>query len=493
MPDESYYKEQGEGKKWPKIVLIILGIAILALIILLLIKGCGKNSNNDGMERDLLEAGKEYYNIDNTLLPSATGECKSVTLGTLLEESLITTPDNYKECNQDKTYVKVCKLESGSYHYLPVMQCGSTLADDNFTDWKDGTESDLVIDKSDVRFTFKGEKLEVSDNDVETEQEAWLDELNGVNYKTVSSTKYYRYRDLTWLWSVTTKYFYPGDGTNSSSTNAYYISAPASGYTNTEGTTTGFKWYTEVSTGKVWQKTVDPTVTKAQPYQELCLLGSNREFMRANEGNCERAGGTVLAYTYTCDGQKALSPGNADTVCSTTCSSGVLNSEKTECGNMVESTGKKYYPSGSTNASGENTYYVSAPVSGAKKDDNTAAQVSKYFKTVTSTTSKYYATSPSNGASKVGNGVWGSWSSYQTSQPKSYSSRQIETRTKVVYKKIKDGIGTDNWVAISDQFLSEADLISQFQSLGYEVNTLSDIEQASDLRYQVKLQYRDRK
>ena len=34
MPDESYYKERGEERNWPKIILMILGGFILALIIL---------------------------------------------------------------------------------------------------------------------------------------------------------------------------------------------------------------------------------------------------------------------------------------------------------------------------------------------------------------------------------------------------------------------------------------------------------------------------
>ena len=31
MPDESYYKERGEEKNWPKILLIVLGVLVLAL------------------------------------------------------------------------------------------------------------------------------------------------------------------------------------------------------------------------------------------------------------------------------------------------------------------------------------------------------------------------------------------------------------------------------------------------------------------------------
>ncbi len=486
MPDESYYKERGEERNWPKIVLMILGGIILALIIFLLIRGCVGKNNNDNFERDLLEAGKEYYRIDETLLPQATGECKTVTLDTLLTEELITTPENYADCNKDKTYVKVCKLESGSYHYLPVMQCGSTLADDNFTDWKEGTEADLVTDKSDVRFTFKGEYLEVSDENLGKEQEAWLDELKGVNYTTVSSTKYYRYRDLAWKWQTSSKEYY--------GTNTYYASAPSSEYNNADGKTTGWKWYTEAVDGKEW-KTLGNPYTTAAPFQYACVDDAENpsNIVKSNTECSKRTDDFKISFgnTWTCDGKTTVDEG---TSCPTPyCKTGYLSNDKKTCGEMVDKIVKKYYPSGNTDVSKENNYYVSSPIKGAKKDQSTSAEVSRYYKLKTSITG-YLSSAPSSDATKVGDAVWGNWSNYQTTQPKAYSgTRQIETRTKVVYKKISEDANLDNWVAISDEYLSEADLISKFQSLEYQVNTLEDIEKAEDLRYQVKLEYRDRK
>ena len=109
-------------------------------------------------------------------------------------------------------------------------------------------------------------------------------------------------------------------------------------------------------------------------------------------------------------------------------------------------------------------------------------------------TDKYYATAPSSGATKASDGVWGNWSSYQTSQPKAYTNtRQIESRIKVKYQKITAGVSTDTWKSITDNWVSESELISAFQENGYQVNTLKEIEDASDLRYQVKLEYRNRK
>lgn len=492
MPDESYYKERGEEKNWSKIILIVLGALVLALIIFLLIKGCNGSKISGDMENDLLNAGKEYYQTDESLLPQAIGECKTVTLGTLVEEELLSY-DKYSNCNKDKTYVKVCKLESGNYHYLPVLQCGSTLADDNFTKWSEGTESDLVKDKSDVRFTFKGEALEVSKENLSTEEEGWADEIKGLNYKTISSTTYYRYRDLVYKWKTTTRKYY--------SENAFYISAPSSEYTESESVGNGWKWY------KAGTATVDSqNRIMAQPFQYLCYNTATGDVAKVNVWNsngeqqtCASKGANWInpdgGKTYTCGDPKsgsaeALPQGGPQTICAASCSTGTLSTDKKTC----TYTTKKYYPSNASSASGEKTYYQSAPASGLIKDENTVAKVSKWFKTITNVTDKYYATAPSTGATKASDGVWGNWSNYQTAQPKAYSgTRQIESRIKVKYQKITAVNGADTWKAITDGYVSESELISAFQAANYQVNTLKEIEDASDLRYQVKLEYRNRK
>lgn len=488
MPDESYYKERGEDKSWPKIVLIVLGILVVALIIFLLIKGCSGNKISGDMENDLLNAGKEYYQTNESLLPQASGECKTVTLGTLVEEELLSS-DKYSNCNKDKTYVKVCKLESGSYHYLPVLQCGSTLADDNFTNWSEGTESDLVKDKSDVRFTFKGEALEVSKENLTTEEEGWTDEIKGLNYKTISSTTYYRYRDLVYKWKTTTKKPY--------SESDAYIVKPSDEYTS-DSIQTGWKWY------KVGTEAVDSqNKVMAQPFQNLCYQESTNKLIKQNAWNaegklqtCEDEGYSskftingkqyVNGRTYTCDDPRsgsatALQPGGPTTVCSASCQTGVLSADKTTCTYTI----KNYYQG----------YYVSAPENSSKKDESTAAQVSnKWYKVVTTITDKYYATAPESGATKVGDGIWGSWSNYQTTQPKAYSgTRQIESRIKVKYQKITEVDGANTWKAITNGYVSESELINAFKAANYQVNTLKEIEDASDLRYQVKLEYRNRR
>lgn len=486
MPDESYYKERGEEKSWPRILLIVLGVLAVILIIFLLVKGCSGNEISGDMENDLLNAGKKYYSIDETLLPQASGECKTVTLGTLVEEELLNS-SNYSNCNKDKTYVKVCKLESGTYHYLPVMQCGSTLADANFTNWTEGTESDLVADKSDVRFTFKGEALEVSKENLTTEEEGWADEIKGLNYKTVSSTTYYRYRDLVYKWNITSKEYYSSKG---------YVTKPSDEYLS-DDVTTGYRWYINKTTSVASQNQI-----YAQPFQLVCFDSSENMIVAKSawkDGKlttCEEYNlKSSFTYegkeykngrTYTCDDPTsgtatALKPGNSNTVCAASCAQGTLSSDKKTCSYVT----KNYYDG----------YYLTSPANGAIKDESTAAQVStKWYKLVTKVTDKYYATAPESGATKAGSGVWGSWSSYQTTEPKAYSgTRQIESRVKVKYQKITVVDGAEVWTPITNGYVSESELISAFQNANYQVNTLKEIEDANDLKYEIKLEYRNRK
>ena len=294
-------------------------------------------------------------------------------------------------------------------------------------------------------------------------------------------------------WKTTTRKYY--------SENAFYTSAPSSEYPEAESVGLGWKWYKE-NTASISSQ----NQAKAQPFQYLCYNTATRSVAAVNlwdsEGNpktCASLGENWInpggGKTYTCGDPKsgsatALEKGGPDTVCSASCDKGTLSSDKKTCTYSTRS----YYPSNATSASGENTYYQNAPVSGLVKDDSTAAQVSKWYKTITNVTDKYYATAPSSGATKASDGVWGNWSSYQTSQPKAYANtRQIESRIKVKYQKITAGAPTDTWKSITDNWVSESELISAFQENGYQVNTLKEIEDASDLRYQVKLEYRNRK
>ena len=121
--------------KWLLIIIIII------IIILLLLKSCGCN-NNSNLEGDLLNAGKKYYETNNK--PQIRGTCDTVTLGELIEKNLL-KENQYSNCDKNNTYVKVCLLESGSYHYAPVLSCPK---EEEYTDWKKGIEADVIPDKT---------------------------------------------------------------------------------------------------------------------------------------------------------------------------------------------------------------------------------------------------------------------------------------------------------------------------------------------------------
>ena len=113
-------------------VLKRLGIAILVIlaiiVIFLFLKSCDKIGTFDA-DKTLLEAGKEYYEYNEHLLPAAAGDCEKVTLTTLSQEGLI-NKSKYKECGTDTTYVKVCKLESGKYHFVAILSCTNNKTED---------------------------------------------------------------------------------------------------------------------------------------------------------------------------------------------------------------------------------------------------------------------------------------------------------------------------------------------------------------------------
>lgn len=459
--DNNYEDTEKNRSPWLRIVFIVLGIIVIILIILLLLRACG-NKNKD-LSRDLLEAGKEHYRVDETLLPIVSGECEIVTLGELLNENLITSPEDYELCDDTETYVKVCKLESGKYHYTPILACGEK--SNEFGPWTIGDESNITPDKSDLRFLFIGEQAKSG-----------------------------------------TKYYYPGDQKDASKVKEYYIASPASGYDQKDNeVTNAFKWYTEkTGTQSVYwnnggysstapagypnkgestttevklsdtkpagaeYRTINTTTqyrsrTEARPYQYDCwskeLQGTYHSTTICTK--LENSYTDVVKIYYTCDGVTSVEEG---TVCndwsnwsSTKCTESIANGTKCESKTTYSyydtmwkwyktenTTTKSYYPSGSATATGENTYYVEAPIAGAIKDTATGTKAYKFYKVV----------------EEVG-------------------SNENQENTM--------------WTTVTANYVSLEELISTFQGLKYNVNSLKDIEENDAIRYQIQLQYRDMK
>ena len=70
--------------------------------------------------------------------------------------------------------------------------------------------------------------------------------------------------------------------------------------------------------------------------------------------------------------------------------------------------------------------------------------------------------------------------------------RSIETKTKIKLQEIKGKTG-DGWTNINDEYLTESQLIQLYQSKGYKVESLEDITNNGEIRYQIKLFVRNKK
>lgn len=453
MKNNYEYTEYNDEKNtipWKRIIIILLMLIIVIVVALLTIRGCSK----DKLKDQLLQAGKEYYQAHPTLLPEEAGQCFVATLNELIDASLIKDTKKYQTCDQNQTYVKVCYLESKTYHYVSVLSCETekTL----FGLWADGTENDLVADKTDVRFKFLGEKLEA-----------------GI------------------------KHYYPKNLTDINKVKEYYNASPAKDYTLKEGETTGYKWYTQSNVTSYWNNgeysstqpsgypnkgdsTTKTVYTDKKPetasyrtitsdvqiyrskkestvYEYICHHPSNENVTIGRPKPCPYYPDTpVLSrIMYTCDGIESFKDKKDCTSftdwTTTECTSSTLygiTCEGAKGYKYIDTMWKwsknetvtKYYPSGSSTASGEKIYYPTAPVSGAIRDDATKATVYKYYKVV-------------GGEQSNGN--------------------------------------YEQWVEVTDGYVFEDELISAFQGLGFDVTNLSDIKKIETLRYKLQLQYRD--
>ena len=451
--DYSEYNEEKNRIPWKRIFITLLILIIAVVIVLFVLKACQGGSLHD----DLIKAGKEYYEKYPSSLPSTVGECYTVTLSTLKEEGLIKTK-KYDTCDDISTYVNVCYLESRTYHYSAILSCTDENTD--YGIWQDGTESDLT-DKSDVRFKYLGEEKNSG-----------------------------------------TKYYYPNNYTDPTKVSEYYSTIPSSGYSGTEDEQTGYKWYKEVSTKDYWKngeysstqpsgypnkgdskkitnyseskpssatyRTItDTTLYRSQnvtrPYVWTCVNPNNANDVVVSEEPCSGTHSKTKDIKFTCNGKDEVkltadqiknkdfpSCGNWSEWTSTKCNASFTDGIK--CENKKgytytdttwkwykTGTGRSYYPSGSSDASKENTYYINAPVSGAIKDESTKATVHKYYKLEQSETGATY----------------------------------------------------EEWMPVTDGYVTLQELIETFRELNYDVNNLNDINQNEQIRYQYKLQYRN--
>lgn len=448
--NENYVEYDNEKKDipWNRLFLSLLGIVLVILLVLLFMKFCTKQS----LRPDLLKAGKDYYEKHPSNLPTEIGTCQTVSLKQLEAENLIKTK-KYQDCKNEDTYVKVCYLESKNYHYTPILSCNSEIT--RFDMWKDGTEKDIIADKSDVRFRYMGEQLKLG-----------------------------------------TKYYYPGDNTNLENVKEYYAASPKEEYTEKEDEQVGYKWYTEETVNQFYNNGAYTSIQPSgYPNKGQSKLVTNYTFERPSQAsyrtienvtlyrskvearqykwkcvNPNHPGMYIISDTvclldtegftqmedaqYTCDGVNSVERGTicsnftdwTEEKCESKTSTGVVCESQagykytdTQWKWYKNGTGRKYYPSGNGTADKENTYYLEAPVNGAIKDESTKQTVYKFYKLVEDTTTP----------------------------------------------------NLEEWINISSGYVTESDLFTAFQRQGYNVQSFNDIQNINDIRYQIQLQYRN--
>ena len=504
-------------------------------------------------ETALLEAGKKYFNTNTNEVPTAIGDCYNVTLQTLIMDGYLNSED-FKQCNSINTYVRVCKLENGSLQYTPWFACNDKLSSEEYGQTTDGTLNDIVPDVTYVDFLFLPQQLNKNKEELGPVEEIWKDDIKYVSYKTLATTTYYRYRDQLFKWNVTSKLYYTtsGEKTDASSVKEYYTSAPSGKHIYSDNKTTeAYKWYTTTSkkeyalTSKgakafsdkpigdynlneggvivTMYKTRTVTGSRAPTKYYACSTSSTSPYLVFQKVNCpsdhnpeykvlrdifyscadpnsgsesilgQKVNSTDMCVTYSAwsDAKRGTCPAGTNSNTCIQVSATFYNWYK-----IVDSGDRTYYPSGASTAAGEKVYYTSAPVNGAIKDEASKTTAYKWYAQSATTTSNYTAVAPSGytNATRTEDSKWGDWSKWNKSNPKTSDgrNRQIESKVKIKLQEIKS-VTSNDWVDLSNEYITREQLIRVFQNKGYNIGSINDINNNGDIRYQVKMQIRNKK
>ncbi len=551
---EEYGYENNRSEKsatFRRRLLIIILIVVAIILFLFLLKGCTKKGNKPDnkvavdYESTLLEAGKRYFDLNPNKKPTLEGTCEDIELQALIDRELVKSKD-FEKCNVITSYVRVCKLENGKLHYYPWLTCSDKNSESEYKVAQVGTLNNVIADKSVITFRYMPQVLADAKQELGPEEELWKDEITYNSYKTLATTTYYRYKDILYRWNVKDKRYYTSNGekTNAADVYEYYTSTPNSNYTERDSGATAYKWYT-TSSKKVYAvdkngtKVYSDTAIEGYPHNEggvcieyqtrtvtgtsqpkhyyVCAKSKNSLVYKYQLHKCGTSPDADLAYEidnfWTCGSgsEEDLLNGKVNSS-STTCKtySNWQNSEKScdtsldTCRRInphcyytwykLESDGdRKYYPSGSSSASGENVYYTSAPVSGAVKDESSSATAYKWFNS-TSRVTDYLAVAPSGDATKTGESRETEWTSYSTNNPQTNDGRDrtIESKVKIKLQEIK-GMTDASWKDLATEYLSLDEMIHTCQLNKYDVNTLEDIQNNGELKYKLQMLIRNKK
>lgn len=195
-----------------------------------------------------LQGAKTYFEFDPSKLPSTPGSCTTVALKTVQEEKLMSDINYYKKCDKDMSTVKVCKLESGNYHFEVTMQCGNNQSNVAYTEEKELVKDEEIINKVEAKvyFSYQAKVLTTKNVVLGDKETMWKDEIPYKNYKIVKETTYYRYRDKLWSFEGDIRNYYPQDKANTELVKEYYVTSPDENYPFKEPTQTyAYKWYIE--------------------------------------------------------------------------------------------------------------------------------------------------------------------------------------------------------------------------------------------------------
>ena len=138
---------------------------------------------------------------------------------------------------------------------------------------------------------------------------------------------------------------------------------------------------------------------------------------------------------------------------------------------------------------GETTYYKESPLAQAIKDSATQATGYTWYKTVTNNLGAY-KTSPAANALR-GSQTWSAWSAWSDTPIEATNTLEVEQKNMITLKRL---ITDDTkWIDITDDYVSEEEAISILKEKGYEINSLEDIFNAKNIKYEVELYYRNPK
>lgn len=543
--EDSYDDDKGATTR--KRILIIILIIIAILLVIFLLKSCGKRNqgNNNSTttkpafsyERVLLEAGKKYYENNSDELPKAIGDCKSIDLKTLGDRGLV-NPDEFSKCNNGTTIVRVCMLENEKLHYTPWLVCTDKTSDSEYGESKDGTLNDVVADSSYIDFKYLPMVIKAGDQKLGPVEELWESDIKYKSYKTISTTKYYRYRDTQYTWNLVDKYYYTSKGevTKAKDAKEYYTSRPSSKYALSTGKTTGYKWYTLSGGNKEYymkngKKSYSVTAPSGYPNKDLSSAQTayERSYAVTHYYKCNSSDNRYTKYALekcgTGDSKnypKLVEEFNSCVNTNSPSEAQILaGKEDAKIGRCVVSRNDKpctnnetyrcvsltayywykgsdgtrtYYPSGKNTSSLENVYYTEAPVKGAIKDESTKSTVYKWYREGSKKTSGYSSEAPSGypDATKTGDSRVGEFTSWSKKKPASKSYRKIESKVKIKLQEIQ-GTNDSSFEPIGTEYVTLAEMIKIYTDKGYKVETLDDIKANGELQYKVKMLIRNKK